>query len=114
MSKMDFDPSPIKTMATTFVDTPLTPLPTTSTGSGRGDDPVPVTYFTSTAKNEPSSSTEPFTCGGCGKPIVDRYLLRAIDKYWHEDCLTVSEQDFRCFSRYYMFTCVMFTYAFFV
>ncbi|XP_064109910.1 LIM/homeobox protein Lhx9-like isoform X3 [Macrobrachium nipponense] len=26
-------------------------------------------------------------CGGCGKRINDRYLLKAVDLYWHEDCL---------------------------
>lgn len=26
-------------------------------------------------------------CAGCGKHIIDRYLLRALDLLWHEDCL---------------------------
>lgn len=26
-------------------------------------------------------------CGGCGCPINDRFLLKALDRYWHEDCL---------------------------
>ncbi|CAG0889782.1 unnamed protein product, partial [Darwinula stevensoni] len=26
-------------------------------------------------------------CAGCGKQITDRYLLKALDMYWHEDCL---------------------------
>jgi rhombotin-1/3 len=26
-------------------------------------------------------------CAGCGKHIMDRYLLRALDLLWHEDCL---------------------------
>ncbi|VEN53923.1 unnamed protein product [Callosobruchus maculatus] len=26
-------------------------------------------------------------CAGCGKRIVERYLLKALDLYWHEDCL---------------------------
>lgn len=26
-------------------------------------------------------------CAGCGKPIQDRYLLKALDLLWHEDCL---------------------------
>ncbi|XP_055371008.1 LIM domain only protein 3 [Condylostylus longicornis] len=26
-------------------------------------------------------------CAGCGKHIADRYLLRALDLLWHEDCL---------------------------
>ncbi|XP_044014226.1 LIM domain only protein 3-like [Aphidius gifuensis] len=26
-------------------------------------------------------------CAGCGKTITERYLLKALDLYWHEDCL---------------------------
>lgn len=26
-------------------------------------------------------------CAGCGKHIQDRYLLKALDMLWHEDCL---------------------------
>jgi len=26
-------------------------------------------------------------CGGCGKKIVERFLLKALDIFWHEDCL---------------------------
>ncbi|PKK29222.1 LIM domain only 2 (rhombotin-like 1) [Columba livia] len=28
------------------------------------------------------------TCGGCQQSIGDRYFLKAIDQYWHEDCLS--------------------------
>lgn len=34
-----------------------------------------------------SSSCTPKECAGCGKRIVERYLLKAIDLLWHEDCL---------------------------
>ncbi|CAG7817950.1 unnamed protein product [Allacma fusca] len=27
------------------------------------------------------------SCAGCGKRIVDRFLLKALDMFWHEDCL---------------------------
>uniref|UniRef100_UPI00358DEA73 rhombotin-2 isoform X2 n=1 Tax=Myxine glutinosa TaxID=7769 RepID=UPI00358DEA73 len=27
-------------------------------------------------------------CAGCQQHIGDRYLLKAIEKYWHEDCLS--------------------------
>ncbi|XP_054761660.1 rhombotin-2-like [Lytechinus pictus] len=27
-------------------------------------------------------------CHGCKESIKDRYFLRALDKYWHEDCLS--------------------------
>lgn len=42
------------------------------------------------SKNEPSkpnSGGGPQECAGCCKPITDRYLLKALDLYWHEDCL---------------------------
>ena len=33
-------------------------------------------------------------CAGCGKRIRDRYLLKALDLLWHEDCLKVSSFSF--------------------
>ncbi|CAG0879025.1 unnamed protein product [Cyprideis torosa] len=27
------------------------------------------------------------TCAGCGKRISDKFLLKAMDMFWHEDCL---------------------------
>lgn len=26
-------------------------------------------------------------CAGCSKPIMERFLLKALDLFWHEDCL---------------------------
>lgn len=26
-------------------------------------------------------------CAGCGKRITERWLLKALDLFWHEDCL---------------------------
>ncbi|XP_057380737.1 LIM domain only protein 3-like isoform X2 [Daphnia carinata] len=34
-----------------------------------------------------SNHQPPFLCSGCATPIVDQYLLKALDCYWHEDCL---------------------------
>ncbi|XP_072033909.1 rhombotin-2-like [Amphiura filiformis] len=34
--------------------------------------------------NVPPSFLE---CKGCNESIKDRYFLKAMDKYWHEDCL---------------------------
>lgn len=34
-------------------------------------------------------------CSGCKKGIIDRYLLKALDQYWHEDCLKCSCCDCR-------------------
>ncbi|XP_058401902.1 rhombotin-1 [Diceros bicornis minor] len=34
-------------------------------------------------------------CAGCHRKIKDRYLLKALDKYWHEDCLKCACCDCR-------------------
>ena len=34
-------------------------------------------------------------CAGCHKAIVDRYLLKAVDRFWHEGCLKCSCCDGR-------------------
>src|SRR3989442_310203 len=34
-------------------------------------------------------------CAGCHKAITERFLLRALDIYWHEDCLKCSCCDCR-------------------
>lgn len=34
-------------------------------------------------------------CAGCNRKIKDRYLLKALDKYWHEDCLKCACCDCR-------------------
>ena len=31
------------------------------------------------------------SCAGCGRDIVERFLLRAIDRYWHTACLRCSQ-----------------------
>ncbi|CAL4104749.1 unnamed protein product, partial [Meganyctiphanes norvegica] len=36
---------------------------------------------------ETERNTSPQDCAGCGKRINDRYLLKALELYWHEDCL---------------------------
>lgn len=51
-----------------------------------------------TSENHVQTNTQPIglkmdtkgctqDCAGCGKPIAERYLLKALDMYWHEDCL---------------------------
>lgn len=35
--------------------------------------------------NQQTNSSQ--LCAGCGKHIQDRFLLRALDLLWHEDCL---------------------------
>lgn len=34
-------------------------------------------------------------CAACQKPILERYLLKALDQYWHEDCLKCACCDCR-------------------
>ncbi|XP_046993638.1 LIM domain only protein 3-like [Schistocerca americana] len=44
--------------------------------------------MTMDVKAEPQkSSSPPQECAGCGKKITERYLLKALDLFWHEDCL---------------------------
>lgn len=43
--------------------------------------------MTMSVKAEPQKTSGPQECAGCGKKIQDRYLLKAMDMYWHEDCL---------------------------
>uniref|UniRef100_A0A1B0BQI8 LIM zinc-binding domain-containing protein n=1 Tax=Glossina palpalis gambiensis TaxID=67801 RepID=A0A1B0BQI8_9MUSC len=41
--------------------------------------------ITSAANNNNNNGSQ--LCAGCGKHIQDRYLLKALDMLWHEDCL---------------------------
>merc|ERR550532_3064851 len=34
-----------------------------------------------------AGQTGPQECAGCGKKIHDKFILKAVDQYWHEDCL---------------------------
>lgn len=45
----------------------------------------PTAVSVSTAAN--SNTTGARECAGCGKRITERYLLKALDLFWHEDCL---------------------------
>ncbi|CAH0560421.1 unnamed protein product [Brassicogethes aeneus] len=47
-----------------------------------GPTPVPVSTTSNT-----SSTTGNRECAGCGKRITERFLLKALDMFWHEDCL---------------------------
>ncbi|XP_050408330.1 LIM domain only protein 3 isoform X3 [Patella vulgata] len=44
---------------------------------------------------EPTGMTTQQECAGCQKPITDKHLLKALDQYWHEDCLKCSCCDCR-------------------
>lgn len=45
----------------------------------------PTAVSVSTAANSAASGAR--ECAGCGKRITERYLLKALDLFWHEDCL---------------------------
>ena len=49
--------------------------------------PMMTMDVSKTEPTKPNSGGCPQECAGCRKPITDRYLLKAIDLYWHEDCL---------------------------
>ncbi|GBL92363.1 Rhombotin-1, partial [Araneus ventricosus] len=34
-------------------------------------------------------------CAACQKPIREKYLLKALDQFWHEDCLKCACCDCR-------------------
>ncbi|XP_075229451.1 LIM domain only protein 3-like [Lycorma delicatula] len=38
-------------------------------------------------KSAATSNSATQECAGCGKHITERFLLKALDLYWHEDCL---------------------------
>lgn len=42
-----------------------------------------------------STAVKAELCAGCRQPITERYLLRALDSSWHEDCLRCSCCDCR-------------------
>ena len=56
-----------------------------------------VTGAPSLPSSRPSAPASPIekTCHACKKKIGDRYLLKALDLYWHEDCLKCSCCDCR-------------------
>ncbi|XP_030763765.1 LIM domain only protein 3-like isoform X2 [Sitophilus oryzae] len=50
-----------------------------------GPSPVPVSTATNGACS--GSAAPAKDCASCGKRITERFLLKAIDLFWHEDCL---------------------------
>lgn len=51
-------------------------------------------------------------CGGCGCKIVERFLLHALDRYWHHGCLkcsccgtTLADVGSSCFTKGGMILC---------
>ncbi|CAO1428090.1 unnamed protein product [Diamesa hyperborea] len=54
--------------------TPVTPLLSTVTSYTMPSTPM-------------TNNTAPKECAGCGKRINERFLLKALNQLWHEDCL---------------------------
>ncbi|KAJ8039447.1 LIM domain transcription factor LMO4-B [Holothuria leucospilota] len=59
-----------------------------------------------------TDSSEVRSCAGCGGKINDRFLLNAVDRYWHTGCLKCSccsvqltEVGHSCFSKSGMILC---------
>ena len=42
-------------------------------------------------------------CAGCNLPIIDRFILKVLEKPWHSKCLKCSDCDMlltdKCYSR---------------
>lgn len=60
----------------------------------------------------PSAPTSTQLCAGCGGQIVERWLLLAMDRYWHNGCLkctycnaTLSELGQSCYTKSGMILC---------
>ncbi|KAH7969927.1 LIM/homeobox protein Lhx9 [Rhipicephalus sanguineus] len=57
-------------------------------GPGPGSGPVPMMTPAALSHSGPE-------CAGCQKPIRERFLLKALDQLWHEDCLKCACCDCR-------------------
>ena len=69
----------------------LTPIPTNNAANAYHPT-APCTLALDTPLNHTVtlSTPEPALCFGCRQPILDRFLLSAVDVLWHENCLKCS------------------------
>ena len=81
---------------------------TTTTSESQLDCPATQNY----PLHASNTDTCRRTCAACGQHIVDRFLLQAIDRYWHTGCLRCSacqaplaELGSTCFTRAGMTLC---------
>lgn len=49
--------------------------------------PLPASAQQPQSNGAPTQPPQPQICAGCNKVIADRFLLKALDQLWHEDCL---------------------------
>ena len=89
----------------------MTSLPVSSTSGGSGEHVMVTGGLSSSAPNkqagvvcnggvtsngDPGNSINPAVtscvqeCASCGQKIWDRFLLHAMDRYWHTECLKCS------------------------
>ncbi|KAK4886814.1 hypothetical protein RN001_003085 [Aquatica leii] len=54
---------------------------------GRANGPMMTMDVSKDGPTKAASSGGPQECAGCCKTITERYLLKALDLFWHEDCL---------------------------
>jgi len=73
------------TVTTSWYDDKV--LSTTTTVSGRELDSTANRRYSSNGLNTDARRQ---TCAACGGDIVDRFLLHAVDRYWHIHCLRCS------------------------
>jgi len=84
---------------------------------GGGDNIDDVTHVTCTNDDlfnstSGASTLLPKRCRGCSEPILDRFLLQAMDSFWHTTCLRCStcgaelgEVGATCYTRAGMVLC---------
>lgn len=51
------------------------------------NNPVANNGTVSSISSAPNTNAMAKECHGCGKRITERFLLKALDVFWHEDCL---------------------------
>jgi len=71
--------------ATASKASPTAAVTATPTGVDPSTATPTSTAATATSSAAPTKGSR--ECAGCGKRITERYLLKALDMFWHEDCL---------------------------
>ena len=73
---------------------PMTPQSVTSGGSSVGPPGDQLTSQVTSAQNgqdvQNNNTVKVKSCAGCGARICDRFLLHAMERYWHTGCLKCS------------------------
>ncbi|XP_071452868.1 uncharacterized protein [Hetaerina americana] len=82
--RMTMDVTKVEVQKNGCASTPSSISSSAAAAAAAAISSAPPTAPTSSAPTNPSAVQE---CAGCGKRITDRYLLKALDLLWHEDCL---------------------------